>query len=157
MSAIPHWAVFRMLTGRRERSAQVSLLRENDRWLMYCCHTLRTHDMANNTHVLSVGIDLAPALRANGMDSDAIITSVADACQRGHGEAEIPAAAHLALSAVANVLNIAWVEEALAQPARIICPRSSNCPRTDRCAGSQGSRAREIADVRREILAGRGD
>jgi transcriptional regulator with XRE-family HTH domain len=153
----PHWAVFRMLTGRRERSAQISLLRENDRWLMYCCHTLRTHDMANNTHVLSVGIDLAPALRANSMDSDNIISAVANACQRGHGEAAIPPEARAALAAVANVLNIAWVEEALDSPARIICPRSSNCPRTDRCAGSHASRAREIADVRREIIATRAD
>lgn len=149
----PHWAVFRMLTGRRERSAQISLLREGDRWLMYCCHTLRTQDMASNTHVLSVGIDLAPALRANSIDSDDIIDALANACQRGRGEAAIPAAAGAALAAVARVLGIAWVEEALNSPARIICPRSTNCPRTERCAGSQASRAREIADVRREITA----
>jgi transcriptional regulator with XRE-family HTH domain len=149
----PHWAVFRMLTGRRERSAQISLLREGERWLMYCCHTLRTQDMANNPHVLSVGIDLAPALRANNMDSDELVATVAGACQRGRGEAAIPPEARTALAAVANVLNIAWVEEALDSPARIICPRSSNCPRTERCDTGQTSRAREIADVRREIMA----
>ncbi len=91
------------------------------------------------------------------MDSENVINAVASACQRGHGEAAIPAEAHTALAAVAGVLGIAWVEEALASPARIICPRSSNCPRTDRCAGSEASRAREISDVRREIITTRAD
>jgi len=50
------------------------------------------------------------------------------------------------------VLNIAWVEESLAHPARIICPRSTRCPLPGRCAGAHASRAREITDVRLEIL-----
>jgi hypothetical protein len=53
---------------------------------------------------------------------------------------------------VANVLNIAWIEDALAAPARMICPRSNRCPRPERCEGARPSRAREIADVREEIL-----
>ncbi len=69
-------------------------------------------------------------------------------------EARIPKAAAQDLGAVANVLNIAWIEDALAQPARIICPRSAGCPRPERCAGARPrpSRAREISDVREEIL-----
>jgi hypothetical protein len=50
------------------------------------------------------------------------------------------------------VLNIAWVEDALSAPARIICPRSTNCPRTEHCNGASASRAREITDVREEIV-----
>jgi hypothetical protein len=50
------------------------------------------------------------------------------------------------------VLNIAWVEDALASPARIICPRSTHCPRTPHCDGARASRARDITDVREEIL-----
>jgi len=68
------------------------------------------------------------------------------------GEARIPKSATQRLSAVANVLNIAWIEDALSHPARIICPRSTRCPRMDRCEGARPSRAREIADVRDEIL-----
>jgi hypothetical protein len=49
------------------------------------------------------------------------------------------------------VLNIAWVEDALLRPARIICPRSTHCPRPEHCAGA--SRAREITDVREEIVS----
>jgi hypothetical protein len=60
-----------------------------------------------------------------------------------------------ALGAVATVLNISWIEDALVQPARIICPRSTRCPRIDRCEGARPSRAKEITEVRDEIL-GRG-
>jgi hypothetical protein len=53
---------------------------------------------------------------------------------------------------VARVLNIAWIEEALLRPARIICPRSTFCPRTERCDAARASQAREITDVRQEII-----
>ncbi|MND06659.1 hypothetical protein D3C83_281570 [compost metagenome] len=45
------------------------------------------------------------------------------------------------------------VEDALANPARIICPRSMNCPRSGHCDGARASRAREITDVREEIVS----
>ena len=111
--------------------------------------------MACNPHVLSVGVDLAPALDANGVDSATLVDSIFSECLRRRGEARIPKSATSVLSAVANVLNIAWIEDALGQPARVICPRSSRCPRTERCEGARPSRAREIADVRDEII-GRG-
>jgi hypothetical protein len=148
----PHWAVFRMLNERRERSSQISVLREGDRSLLYCCHTLKTHDMARNPHVLSVGIDLAPALNMNGIDADEVVDIVTEACLRKQGQATIPDKAVTAISAAAKVLNIAWLEDALLSPASIICPRSTNCPRTERCAGNTNSRAREITEVRQEII-----
>jgi hypothetical protein len=99
-------------------------------------------------------VDLAPALDSNGANSSAIIESLFEDCLQRRGEARIPKASTQILSAVANVLNIAWIEDALSQPARIICPRSTRCPRSgsDRCEGARPSRAREIADVRDEIL-----
>jgi hypothetical protein len=53
----------------------------------------------------------------------------------------------------ARVLNIAWVEDALSGPARVICPRSTHCPRTGHCDGAVASRARDITDVREEIIS----
>jgi hypothetical protein len=102
-----------------------------------------------------VGVDLAPALTANGVAADALIESIFRECLHRRGVARIPKAAVHALEAVANVLNIAWITDALAAPARIICPRSNRCPRPERCEGARPSRAREIAAVREEIL-GRG-
>ena len=149
----PHWAVFRMINGDRgESGSQISVLRDGERSLLYCCHSMRVRDMAGNPHVLSVGVDLAPALDSNGVETAPLVESIFAECLRRRGEARIPKMATQILSAIANVLNIAWIEEALTQPARIICPRSARCPRADRCEGARPSRAREIADVREEIM-----
>ena len=151
----PQWAVFRMLGETRgaDRGSQISVLRDGKRSLLYCCHSRRTGDMAGNPHVLSVGIDLVPALRSHSLDPEAIVAGIANACIQHRGEAKIPRDAAEAIRSAARVLNIAWVEDALANPARIICPRSTHCPRTEHCAGADApSRAREITDVRREII-----
>src|SRR6478672_3597313 len=149
----PNWAVFRMIDGEHGPSgSQISVLRDAERSRLYCCHSIRVHDMAGNPHVLSVGVDLAPALATHSVASEAVIEPIFRECLHRRGEARIPKAASQVLSAVANVLNIAWIEDALAQPARIICPRSNRCPRPERCEGARPSRAREIADVREEIL-----
>jgi transcriptional regulator with XRE-family HTH domain len=151
----PQWAVFRMLHGQRgaDRGSQISVLRDGDQSLLYCCHSRRTNDMAGNPHVLSVGIDLVPALRSHSIDAEDVVASVAQACQQHRGEARIPKAAAEAINAAARVLNIAWVEDALANPARIICPRSTHCPRDAHCDGERASRAREITDLRKEIIS----
>ena len=149
----PNWAVFRMIDGEHGPSgSQISVLRDAERSRLYCCHSIRVHDMAGNPHVLSVGVDLAPALDTHSVASAAVIESIFRECLHRRGEARIPKAAAQVLGEVANVLNIAWIEDALAHPARIICPRSNHCPRPERCEGARPSRAREIADVREEIL-----
>ena len=87
----PHWAVFRMIDGQHgEIGSQLSILRDGDRALLYCCHSQRARDMAGNSHVMSVGVDLAPALDANGVTSEDIVQSVADACLDRNGEARVP-------------------------------------------------------------------
>jgi hypothetical protein len=151
----PNWAVFRMLNESKgpDRGSQISVLMDGGQALLYCCHSRRTGDMAGNPHVLSVGLDLAPALRSHGVDAEALVQSIAKACLHHHGEAKIPAEAMEAIREVARVLNIAWVEDALANPARVICPRSMHCPRTAHCDGAGASRAREITDVREEIVS----
>ena len=148
----PNWAVFRMIDSQVGAGSQISVLRDGERSLLYCCHSIRVHDMAGNPHVLSVGVDLAPALATNGVPSEAVVETIFRECLHRHGEARIPKSAVQVLEAVAHVLNIAWITDALAQPARIICPRSNRCPRAERCEGARPSRAREIADVREEIL-----
>jgi len=150
----PHWAVFRMIDDKRaESGSQISILRDGDRSLLYCCHSMRTYDMAGNHHVLSVGVDLAPALESNGVDADELVANLTNECLEHHGEARIPKETSNAIAMVANVLNIAWVKDALNNPARIICPRSNRCPRAERCEGARPSRAREIMDVRAEVIA----
>lgn len=149
----PNWAVFRMIGDPRAGpSSQISVLRDGGQWLLYCCHSLRTRDMAGNPHVLSVGIDLSPALSANGIDAAQLVATIAEECERRGGSAKVPRPQADAIRAVANVLNIAWVEESLAHPARIICPRSTRCPRLGNCEAAHTTRARDITDIRKEIL-----
>ena len=149
-----NWAVFRMIDGARgDCGSQISVLREQGRSLLYCCHSRQVRDMAGNQHVLSVGVDLAPALDANAVDGGELIDAIFTECLHCRGEARMPKFAAQALIAVSRVLNIAWIEEAVAQPARIICPRSTRCPRTEPCDGARPRRAQEIADVRAQILS----
>jgi hypothetical protein len=128
------------------------VLRQEAGWQLYCCHTLRTRDMAGNPHVLSVGVDLGPALASNTSDAGAVAKAIGEACLRHGGEARIEGDAGEALRAVANILGIGWIEESLAQPARIICPRSSRCTRGGCSPGAR--RGRDITEVQREILVG---
>jgi hypothetical protein len=97
-------------------------------------------------------VDLVPALRSHTADADRIVASITEACQQHHGQASIPREAAAAIQAVARVLNIAWIEEALLGRARIICPRSTFCPRSEPCDARHISRALEITDVRQEII-----
>jgi transcriptional regulator with XRE-family HTH domain len=141
----PRWAVFRLLdqtpprSGAQQPRSQISVMQDGKRARLYCCHSVVTRDAARAVHVQSVGVDLAPALAAQGHDADAIIAEVAHACARGGGDAPIPAVPVAALRTVAQVLNIHWIRDALATPAGIICPRSGSCPRTPRrCAAGSG-------------------
>lgn len=149
-----HWAVFRMFGDTRSVSnSQISVLRAGDAWQLYCCHTLRTRDMAGNPHVLSVGVDLVPALSAGDSHHAQIADSLGEECLRQGGQAKIARAPTDAIRAAAHVLNIAWIEEALQHPARMICPRCSHCPRHGLCDLARTHRARHITDVKREILS----
>ncbi|MBN8279214.1 MAG: DUF3612 domain-containing protein [Gammaproteobacteria bacterium] len=151
----PRWAVFRMLEQGRtaQPASQISVLIDGDRSLLYCCHSVRTRDMAGNPHVLSVGVDLMPALESQGTDAGEIVAGIGQACRRHGGQAAVPAAAADAIRAVGRVLNIEWVGAALESPASVICPRSNACPRTPRCSQrTPSSRAAEIDDIRQQIL-----
>jgi hypothetical protein len=138
----PRWAVFRLLQDtpaaapkRQGPESQISVMQDGKRELLYCCHSLLTRDAIDEAHVLSVGVDLLPALDAQGIDGESVVAAVADSCRRGGGDGRIPAAAAASIRAASQVLNIAWIADALDSPASVICPRSGACPRQPRaCA-----------------------
>jgi hypothetical protein len=109
--------------------SQISVMQDGKRARLYCCHSLLTRDALDELHVLSVGVDLLPALDAQGFDGEEIVSSVADSCRRGGGDGAIPAAASSAIRAASQVLNISWIADALGAKASVICPRSGACPR----------------------------
>jgi hypothetical protein len=104
---------------------------------LYACHSLQTRDAADALRVLSVGVDVAPALTAQGHDASALINRIWDACQKNGGDAAVAAADAAAIQNVAHVLRIGWVAEACEPKARIICTRSVHCPRERRCDTSR--------------------
>src|SRR5277367_1929477 len=131
----PRWAVFRLLQQSPEAPAmsrpksQISVMQDGKRARLYCCHSLLTRDALDELHVLSVGVDLLPALDAQGFDGESVVAAVADSCRRGGGDGAIPPAASSAIRAASQVLNISWIADALGSKASVICPRSGACPR----------------------------
>ena len=131
----PRWAVFRLLQvpdaapPMQQPKSQISVMQDGKRARLYCCHSLLTRDALDEEHVLSVGVDLLPALDAQGFDGEEIIATVAEACRLGGGDAMIAGRAAAAIRAASQVLNIAWIGAALESPASVICPRSGSCPR----------------------------
>ena len=151
----PSWAVFRMLrrTPAQNPASQISVLQDGSRSLLYCCHSLRTEDLLGHPHVLSVGLDLAPALGSQGADAEAIVASVAESCRRAGGSSPVPARAARLIQSAGKVLNVAWIADALHSPASIICPRSTACPRPERCEKiAMPERRARVSDIRAAIL-----
>jgi transcriptional regulator with XRE-family HTH domain len=140
----PRWAVFRLLQtpdapAVQMPKSQISVMQDGKRARLYCCHSLLTRDALDELHVLSVGVDLLPALDAQGFDGEEIVASVADSCRRGGGDGAIPAAASGAIRAASQVLNISWIADALGAQASVICPRSGACPRQPQACAQTGS------------------
>ncbi len=142
----PRWAVFRLLHDTpasapqmQKPKSQISVMQDGKRARLYCCHSLLTKDALDELHVLSVGVDLLPALEAQGFDGEAVVGAVAESCRKGGGDGTIPAEAAANIRAASQVLNIAWIADALDSTASVICPRSGACPRQPPCAGSCGA------------------
>ena len=142
----PRWAVFRLLQQTpaamphaQKPKSQISVMQDGKRARLYCCHSLLTRDALDELHVLSVGVDLLPALDAQGFDGEASWRRSPMSCRRGGGDAPIPAeAAAERIRAASQVLNIAWIADALDSPASVICPAQRRLPAaaTLRRAGS---------------------
>jgi len=153
-----HWAVFRMLnTHSTKPSAQISVLRSGDDKRLYCCQSIRSKDAAGNPHVLCVGVDLAPALRAQNIDPLETIDEIESSCNANGGTGAIPKTAQQQLDSVSKILNIGWIAEGTQKDATIICPRSTTCPREKHCIGKQPPKLKpQIDQIRESLLATKG-
>ncbi|MFK7856737.1 MAG: DUF3612 domain-containing protein, partial [Granulosicoccus sp.] len=129
-----HWAVFRMInTDSSESSAQISVLDVGHEPRIYCCESVKVDDLSGAGHVLCAGIDVNPALTAQGVDAVQLAQSLKDACIENGGSVVIPADIKNELRQIAKLLNIAWLSRGIEKDARLICPRSGACPRSPNC------------------------
>ena len=132
-----HWAVFRMLsTKSNDSSAQISLMNVGDETRIYCCESVNVSDITGSDEVLCAGIDINPALDAQGKDARSIAADLMQVCVERGGNAEIPASIKKDLASVARILNIAWLQRGIEKEARVICPRRGACPRKPCCQKS---------------------
>ena len=130
----PHWAVFRMIdadTG--QSSSQVSVMDVESEPRIFCCESVKVDDMSGSNHVLCAGIDVNPALQAQGADAASLARDLKRACIDNGGSVAIPASIRKELQQTARLLNIEWLNRGIEKPARMICPRSGACPRTPGC------------------------
>jgi len=89
--------------------------------------------MVGKKHVLCAGVDLNPALGAQGNDAAAMANELKQACISGGGSVLIPKSIKQEFGRISRILNIAWLERGIEKEARLICPRSSTCPRNPKC------------------------
>ena len=143
-----------MLNTRSTKpSAQISVLESGGEKHLYCCQSIRNKDAAGNPHVLCAGIDLAPALTAQGIDASDMISQIATACEKNGGAGQIPNEVQQQLVSISKILNIGWIETGAKNDATKICPRSSACPREKHCLGeAMHKRTPQIEQVRNAII-----
>jgi len=132
-----HWSVFRMINAKDNKpSAQISILNVEEQPRIYCCESVNVSDLAGNKHVLCAGIDLNPAIEAQGHDALSFAHELKDVCVDHNGSAPIPKNLKTELMSIARILNISWVENGTESDARLICSRGSSCPRKPGCYSS---------------------
>lgn len=155
MDPCQHWAVFRMLNSRtKQPSAQISILNKGTEPRIYCCESIKVKDAAGNGHVLCAGIDINPAIESQGKDAVELAEQIKMACIKEGGSTAIPKAIKSDLISVAKILNIAWIERGIENDAKLICPRSSACPRDPHCLGKSHANKHhsDTEEIRQEII-----
>ncbi|MEL0068138.1 MAG: DUF3612 domain-containing protein, partial [Gammaproteobacteria bacterium] len=129
-----HWAVFRNINHPKEGSeAQLSILNVQGQPRIYVCESTNTRDLSGENHVLCAGVDLNPAIEAQGKDAHALSCEIRDHCIENGGTAMIPDNLRQDIESVARILNISWIEDGLQSDARLICSRGNICPRKPSC------------------------
>lgn len=129
-----HWAVFRKFhDDSQQSSAQLSILNVDGKPRLYCCESVKIIDVAERPRVLCAGLDLTPAIAAQGIDADALVGELQQACIQHGGASVVPYHMKTQLLRVAKILNIQWVERGLDGVVRVICTRGKSCPRQPSC------------------------
>lgn len=129
-----HWAVFRTMQAPPQgSSAQLSLMDVAGQARIYVCESVSVTDMAGNPHVLCAGIDLNPAIDAQGKDAIGIADKLSQVCKQNKGECEVPHSIKQEIMSVSRILNINWIERGINNRARLICSQGGNCPRQPNC------------------------
>ena len=150
-----HWSVFRKLNNPAPgTSAQISILNVGDEPRIYCCESTRVKDITGTNHVLCAGIDLNPAIEAQGLDSLSLAAELKNTCVEQGGFTAIPKKIKADLTRVARILNIAWIERGIESDARLICSRGAICPREQSCYKPDNGKSQTSREIRTTDMDG---
>lgn len=132
-----HWAVFRLIDSHLQgTSAQISVLDTPEGPHIYACESVQVRDLAQNSHVLCTGIDVNPALEAQGKNALELAEHIQRRCRQYGGSVQLDSVTRKELISVSRILNIAWLERGIDNVARLICRRSNECPRVPNCTNT---------------------
>ena len=151
----PNWAVFRLLNESyvQNPQSQISLLKTDDSAHLYACYSIRISDSAGNLKLYSLGLDLVPVFKDQGFNHKELLRMTEESCMQSNGESLLEGDVITAIEQVSHILKIGWIRDALASPARIICPRSSGCKREKPCKTIKNPyRFDEIDSLKENIL-----
>jgi len=151
-----HWSIFKVLNDTRSKKpySQLSLLKENDKKSLYVSISIRATDAAKNSHVISTGIDLGPAIESQGFNKNDLLNEINYECLNNNGDIILNEEIQDQLLRVGRTLNIEWVEDAIYNSCSIICPRSTNCPRPTSCEKHPSSKKNFswLNEIKKEII-----
>ena len=124
-----HWNIFKVLNNTTGHKPYSQLLFKDDEpQSLYASISIRTKDAAQNSHVISTGIDLGPAIESQGLNKDELLNKINEALVKGNGDIVLKGNIQDQLLRVARTLNISWVEDAIYNSCMIICPQNKQCP-----------------------------
>ena len=110
--------------------SQISIMPDGDQPRLYCCHSMLTATPPRVSHVLSVGVDLSPALSAQGYDEALLVESGGGGLSaRAVATRRFPPTRRMRCEPSRRYSNIGWIGDALTHEATTICSRSNHCPR----------------------------
>tara|TARA_B100000029_G_scaffold311111_1_gene303610 strand:- start:131 stop:574 length:444 start_codon:yes stop_codon:yes gene_type:complete len=113
--------------------SQISILKEKNISNIYASISIPVKDIANNKHVLCLGIDLHPFLNQHTSNSKEIILDIENQIMKNGGSGHLSKTHESIIDKVAKILNIKWVSKALKNKVNVICTRSTECPRNKQC------------------------
>ena len=154
----PNWAVFRMIDGHRgEVGSQISVLRDGERSLLYCCNSLRVRDMAGNpARAVSRRRSRARSRFERWRTRPSWWNPYSRRCLKRRGEGRIPKPVAQTLAAGGECAQHRNGLKMLSHSRPGSSVRAAHAARGRSAAKARARRAsREGADVRDEIL-GRG-
>tara|TARA_B100001250_G_C19812640_1_gene796519 strand:- start:2297 stop:3880 length:1584 start_codon:yes stop_codon:yes gene_type:complete len=151
------WSIFKVLNNTRLKKpySQLSILKEDNQKSLYASISMRTKDAAKNSHVISVGVDLGPAIESQGIDKNDLLDQIDYNCLTNSGDVLIDGLIKDQLIKTSRILNISWIESALENECSIICSRSTNCPRSISCEKHPTSSKKNFSwlnEIKHEII-----